>query len=257
MRQNNAAVEAGHCAHAVSRPAQPLAVDRPAATGRAAPSTRCGRDHGRRDRRCRDRGRGNGLLHAPVDPAPGDADRARPGGPWRDRPERRPAHDLLRAAAVRHRRRVRGGPGDRGSARIRRRARPARPDDRRDRHDRPGGSVHRPHGHVQPEPPAGPPAQQRCSGAAVACARRRASSRRRPSSWATSRRSSGRSTRSCRRRPSGHSSRPTTTDTAPSSPTARAASTAACSCSRCSKPSSADTPIASAMSTGPTSSGSS
>ena len=53
-----------------------------------------------------------------------------------------------------------GRAGHRGPAGVRRRARPARPDGRRGRRHRPRRAVHRPHGHVQPQPPAGASAQQ-------------------------------------------------------------------------------------------------
>ena len=135
-------------------------------------------------------GRRDGVLHPARHARAGAADRARPCRARRDRPQRRPAHDLLRAPAVRHRRRVRRRAGRRGPARLRRRARPARPDGRR------GGAtvrVERFTGHMGMftlNHVHGAPAQQPASAGRAGCGRRPAWSRRRPSSSTRSRPSS-------------------------------------------------------------------
>ena len=185
----------------------------------------------RRDHRRGHRGHRDGVLHAAVDRPARPAARARPRRARRERPQRRAAHHLLRAPLHDIAVAVRRRPGDRGSARVRRRARPARPARRRDGREGARRAVHRPHGHVQ-----------RRTTSMVHLRnnrlRRHGGLRIEPcvvSEEAAflstrSRRSSRSSTPSCRRRGSASCSRPTTTATGRCSRTARAAPTAPCSC---------------------------
>ena len=171
MRQVDAAVEGKHSDRALSRPAEPLAVDRPVRAGRGAAAARRRRDCRCRDRRRRDRGNRDGVLPPAGVSGPRAARRARPCGPRGVRSERRAADHVLRATALRARREVRQGTGGRGPARLRRRARTPRPDGCDVRRHGAGGALQRAHGYVQPEPPRGSPEQPldpRASRAAAA-----------------------------------------------------------------------------------------